>query len=329
VTVIELQDVSRHGTQTPLDAFERCLRLIERLGPALNSVVALNPAAGGEAAAATQRWIDGKPLSDIDGIPFAAKDNLVIRGVRSTWGSYAYVSYIPDEDELPIALLRNAGAVLVGKTNTPEFASLGTTRNKIFGRMRNPWDIRLIGNAVGSNSLQVPLPIIAAKDLQRERAGLRFPHGRPWCRRPGRRARQFVAARHAAGAVRARGSCRPRSNPDARITHANDGRPCRRPSRGRTLHHGVRSAGQHRDPVGRPGGREWPGRRGLHEFLRGGRAFGSPVLGALSDLLGPMEAITVSGRSVIVAAGVAAFVPFPDHSLWAKTAGSPRRHTHM
>jgi Asp-tRNA(Asn)/Glu-tRNA(Gln) amidotransferase A subunit family amidase len=71
------------------------------------------------------------------------KDNIPVRGMRATWGSRIYADWVPDKDELPIAKLRDGGAVILGKTNCPEFTLQGYTDNLVFGVTRNPWDLAL------------------------------------------------------------------------------------------------------------------------------------------------------------------------------------------
>ncbi len=82
----------------------------------------------------------GKPLSPLDGVPVTIKDNILVAGLRATWGSRLYGDYVPDEDELPVRRLRDAGAVILGKTNVPEFTVHGYTDNAVFGTTGNPWD---------------------------------------------------------------------------------------------------------------------------------------------------------------------------------------------
>lgn len=79
-------------------------------------------------------------MSPIDGVPVAIKDNLAVTGMPATWGSRVFAASIVAADELPIARLRAADAVFVGKTNTPEFAVEGYTGNSLFGVTGNAWD---------------------------------------------------------------------------------------------------------------------------------------------------------------------------------------------
>jgi aspartyl-tRNA(Asn)/glutamyl-tRNA(Gln) amidotransferase subunit A len=76
-------------------------------------------------------------------VPLTVKDNIPVRDLRTTWGSRLLGAYVPAADELPVARVRARGAVILGKTNVPEFTLEGYTRNDLFGTTRNPWDLRL------------------------------------------------------------------------------------------------------------------------------------------------------------------------------------------
>jgi aspartyl-tRNA(Asn)/glutamyl-tRNA(Gln) amidotransferase subunit A len=129
---------------SPLDALASVWRRMEEVNPALNAVVTHDYQSALQAATASnQRWQQGRPLSALDGVPFTVKDNIPVAGMRSTFGSRLYADHVPLRDELPVARLRAAGAVLLGKTNTPEFALQGYTDNALFGVTRNPWDLSL------------------------------------------------------------------------------------------------------------------------------------------------------------------------------------------
>ncbi len=134
----------RAGRADPVAALESCLDRIARLDPALNSTVALDPEGARVAARdSAARFRAGAPLSPLDGVPMTVKDNLLMRGLPATWGSRAYADFRPARDEAPVARLRDAGAVLVGKTNVPELTLEGYTSNLLHGTTRNPWDVAL------------------------------------------------------------------------------------------------------------------------------------------------------------------------------------------
>ena len=146
----------REGRTSPPEVLEALLERCERLNPLLNAVVTLD-ADGARAAAeaSAARWRAGVPLGALDGIPVTIKDSLVVRGLRATWGSRLYADFVPQHDELPVARLRAAGGIILGKTNVPEFTLQGYTDNPLFGVTRNPWDPALTpggssGGAVAS-----------------------------------------------------------------------------------------------------------------------------------------------------------------------------------
>ena len=134
----------RSGALHPERLLDLCLERVARIDPYLNSIVALDEPGGRAAARASAARLEaGKPRSPLDGIPLTIKDNIPARGMPAVWGSRAYAGFVPERDELPVARLRAAGAVIVGKTNVPELTLEGYTRNAVFGTTRNPWDPRL------------------------------------------------------------------------------------------------------------------------------------------------------------------------------------------
>ncbi len=92
---------------------------------------------------------NGRILGLLTGIPTSIKDLMLTKGVRTTYGSLIHENFIPDEDEVVVKRLKNAGCVILGKTNTPEFGSIGLTNNKVFGETKNPWNIET--NSGGSS----------------------------------------------------------------------------------------------------------------------------------------------------------------------------------
>ena len=144
----------RSGELDPVSICETFRRRIATIDPVLNCYVAMNPALSHEAQQSAERWRLGKPLSPLDGVPIAGKDNLVTAGMPASWGSAAFADEICQADELPVARLRAAGALVIGKTNTPEFAVDGYTGNAIFGITRNALNPELSpgGSSGGSAS---------------------------------------------------------------------------------------------------------------------------------------------------------------------------------
>ncbi|MBC57566.1 MAG: glutamyl-tRNA amidotransferase [Confluentimicrobium sp.] len=131
------------GQTTPSDAVRAILSRIAAFGSCLNAYSALSTTLEHEAGAATERWARGAPIGPLDGLPVIIKDNIVSAGLPAAWGNAALGRRVPDHDERPVARLRAAGVLVIGKGNTPEFAVEGFTDNLTFGATRNPFDPEL------------------------------------------------------------------------------------------------------------------------------------------------------------------------------------------
>ncbi|HVQ74126.1 MAG TPA: amidase family protein, partial [Candidatus Binatia bacterium] len=117
------------------------LARIEEVNPGINAVCTVTAEAARAAAAdCDARLRAGTRARPIEGVPFLAKDNLATRGVRTTFGAVPFADNVPAEDAICVERLKAAGAILLGKTNTPEFAHDVNTTNRLFGTTRNPWD---------------------------------------------------------------------------------------------------------------------------------------------------------------------------------------------
>lgn len=159
----DLSAAFARGEVTPDEALTTYLERIERLDPILNCYTALSGSAAEQAAESSARYRAGKPLSPIDGLPLAVKDSLKVAGMSAAWGSDVFADGICEADELPIARLRAAGAVFIGKTNLPEFAVEGYTGNRRFGVTGNPWNPELTpGGSSGGSVAAVAAGLAAA-----------------------------------------------------------------------------------------------------------------------------------------------------------------------
>ena len=159
----------REGAFTPDDAFQACLARTRAVDPVLHAVTDLDAAGGaGAAAESTARWRGGAPLGALDGVPVTVKDSLHVRGLSTHCGSRALDGLVAPVDETPVARLREAGAIIVGKTNVPEFAMHGFTGNAVFGPTGNPWNPALTpgGSSGGAVALVAAggCPIALAQD---------------------------------------------------------------------------------------------------------------------------------------------------------------------
>jgi aspartyl-tRNA(Asn)/glutamyl-tRNA(Gln) amidotransferase subunit A len=117
------------------------LARIERLNPKLNAFVTLYPERTRAAAQAAERAVmAGEALGPLHGVPVSIKDTHWVQGIRNTAGSKLLSEFVPNEDAPAVERLEAAGAINIGKTNTPEFGWRGTTDNLLFGATKNPWD---------------------------------------------------------------------------------------------------------------------------------------------------------------------------------------------
>jgi aspartyl-tRNA(Asn)/glutamyl-tRNA(Gln) amidotransferase subunit A len=142
---------------SPVEILEAVLDRIERLRP-LNAYVTLDPEGARRAAKAAERAAmrKGARLGPLHGVPFSVKDLVITRGVRTTFGTPFYKDNVPDEDAPIVERLKRAGAIMVGKTNTPTFGWIGATHNLLFGPTRNPWNLeRTPGGSSGGASAAV------------------------------------------------------------------------------------------------------------------------------------------------------------------------------
>ncbi len=144
LSAAELAAAYRAGETTPDAVLTATLDRIAEVNPRVNAIITLDAdGARASASASTARWRAGEARGALDGVPITAKDNILVGGLRATWGSTLYADHVPDHDEAPVARLREAGAVILGKTNVPEFTVQGITDNALFGPTRNPWDLAL------------------------------------------------------------------------------------------------------------------------------------------------------------------------------------------
>ena len=117
------------------------LKRIETVNPVVNAICTLNPAVESDAADCDRRLGEGELARPLEGVPFVVKDTIETKGVRTTFGSRIMEDNVPSEDAVAVERLKAAGAILLGKTNTPEFATDVNTTNAIFGMTRNPWNL--------------------------------------------------------------------------------------------------------------------------------------------------------------------------------------------
>ena len=140
----KLVSLFKSGDASPLEATRAALDRIDRFNGDVNAYVHIDREGAEDAArASARRWGQGKPLSPVDGVPTSMKDLTEVVGMPARDGSLTTGTAKCTTDAPPARMLREAGAVFLGKTNTPEFGWKAVTDNRVFGATANPWDTRL------------------------------------------------------------------------------------------------------------------------------------------------------------------------------------------
>ena len=149
---------------------------IAAVNPVINAVVTLNERADAEAQAVDDALARGEAPGALCGLPVGIKDVTPVAGVRTTFGSPLFVHHVPVRDAAVVTRLRAAGAVIVGKTNCPEFAAGANTFNEVFGRTLNPWDTsRSAGGSTGGGAAALATGMIALAEGTDLGGSLRIP----------------------------------------------------------------------------------------------------------------------------------------------------------
>lgn len=149
---------------------------IAALNPTINAVVTLDSQAEAQADAIDAALARGEAPGPLCGVPVGIKDVTPVAGVRTTFGSPIFSDHVPDHDAVVVSRLRRAGAVIVGKTNCPEFAAGASTWNPVFGRTLNPWDVsKTAGGSTGGGAAALATGMIALAEGTDLGGSLRIP----------------------------------------------------------------------------------------------------------------------------------------------------------
>jgi amidase len=176
-TAVEQVRLVRRGELSARELVAAHLTRIERLDPAVNAIPTLTPERALAAAdALDRRRARGEPLPPLAGLAIAHKDLVDTAGVRTTYGSPRFADHVPEADELLVERMRAAGAVMVGKTNVPEWGAGSHTFNPVFGATRNPWDTgRSAGGSSGGAAASLACRMVAIADGSDLGGSLRNP----------------------------------------------------------------------------------------------------------------------------------------------------------
>lgn len=177
-SALELSALLHARKVSCLEVMRACLARVDAFNPFFNAIVSLRPhdTLLAEASAHDTLLAQGRSLGWLHGIPQAIKDLAPVRGLRSTKGSPLLATHIPTDDALVVRRMREAGAILIGKTNTPEFGLGSHTFNPVFGPTRNPWDpLRSAGGSSGGAAVALALRMLAVADGSDMGGSLRNP----------------------------------------------------------------------------------------------------------------------------------------------------------
>lgn len=167
----DLAAMIREKKLSAREVMEAHLRQIERVNPKVNAIVTLvdKDHLMAQAREADEIIAKGKPLGPLHGLPVAVKDLTETKGIRTTHGSPLYRDYVPDSDALVVERMKNAGAIVLGKTNTPEFGMGSQTFNPVFGATLNPYDLtKTCGGSTGGGAVALACgmtPIASGTDI--------------------------------------------------------------------------------------------------------------------------------------------------------------------
>ena len=177
----ELAALIRARAVSPLEVVEATLARIEAVDAAYNAFCFVYPEEALAAAReAGRRLTTGEPLGPLHGVPVAFKDFTPTRGRRTTLGSRVFAHWVPEQDAVVVERLRAAGAILVGKTTTPEFAYSSFTESPLWGVTRNPWrPDRTPGGSSGGSAVAVATGCVPLAEGSDAGGSIRLPAA--WC----------------------------------------------------------------------------------------------------------------------------------------------------
>lgn len=176
-TATEIAESIRRKRLSCKEVMEAHLAQIERINPKINAIVTFTPEkALADAVEADKALARGERLGPLHGLPIAHKDLANTKGLRTTYGSLIFKDHVPAEDALHIARIKRAGAITVGKTNTPEFGAGSQTFNQVFGTTLNPWDTsKTPGGSSGGAAASLACGLVPIADGSDMGGSLRNP----------------------------------------------------------------------------------------------------------------------------------------------------------
>ena len=177
MSTVEMARLIRAKKLSAREALAAHLKQIERVNPKVNAIVTLVPEMAGQAAAkADEMQAHNEKLGRLHGLPVAHKDLRETRGIRTTFGSPLFKDYVPTENDIVVERLQRAGAITIGKTNTPEFGAGSQTFNTVFGTTHNPYDLtKTCGGSSGGAAVALACGLVPVADGSDTGGSLRNP----------------------------------------------------------------------------------------------------------------------------------------------------------
>jgi amidase len=177
LSAVDMAAQIRAGHLSARDVMQAHLARIEAVNPTVNAIVTLHAEQAMEASlAADEAQAQGRPLGPLHGLPVAHKDLFMTRGMRTTYGSRVHEHYVPTRSALLVERQQAAGAISIGKTNTPEFGAGSQTFNEVFGATRNPYDLsKTCGGSSGGSAVALATGMVPLADGTDMGGSLRCP----------------------------------------------------------------------------------------------------------------------------------------------------------
>ncbi|KXB02015.1 amidase [candidate division MSBL1 archaeon SCGC-AAA261F19] len=157
MSALEISNAIKREELSPIEVIDALIEHIKEYNPKINAIVTLAEDKARKSAKKVKKALkEGKELGPLSGVPLTVKDLESTKGIRTTFGSKLFENNVPEEDTIVVERSKKAGAVILGKTNTPEFGMIAVTDNLLFGHTRNPWDLsRTCGGSSGGSAAGV------------------------------------------------------------------------------------------------------------------------------------------------------------------------------
>ncbi|WP_430512295.1 amidase family protein [Pannonibacter phragmitetus] len=178
LSAVQLSAAIHERQVSCVSVMEAYLERIGRINPLINALIYLRPAKDllEEARACDRELADGHSRGWMHGMPQAVKDLAEVKGLPCSWGSPLFPGYVSPADSIHVARVRAAGAIFIGKTNTPEFGLGSHTRNPVHGATRNPYDpVRSAGGSSGGAAAALAAKLLPVADGSDMMGSLRNP----------------------------------------------------------------------------------------------------------------------------------------------------------